>query len=104
MAVRFLTNVDKQAIDEQIDSLSKCSDSSIVISETPPEDTSALWVDTTDGTSDDLQNGNSNIELDTTLKKVGKAAEAAAVGTALAQISQAIGTVSGQCCNKRCAI
>ena len=53
MAVRFLTNVDKQAIDEQIDSLSKRPDSSIIVSETPPEDIKALWVDIMDKADDE---------------------------------------------------
>lgn len=83
MAVRFLTNVDKQAIDEQIDSLSKRPDSSIIVSETPPEDIKALWVDIMDKADDE-----STIELDATLKKAGAAAEAKATGEAIAELGE----------------
>ena len=92
MSVRFLTNIDKQLIDEQIDSLSKCADGSVVISEIPPENTNALWVDITDTSSDNQQNGtgggNYGIELDTTLTISGKAADAGAVGEKFSELNE----------------
>ena len=104
---------DAKAVGDVISSL---NNSGFVTQDTPPEDTSVLWVDTSDDSVDggeytitdedkaeiaemaaemvEVPESGGNVELDTTLTQSGKAADAKAVGDAVEKISNEINSIA----------
>lgn len=85
-----LTDADKQHIADLAAGLVKIpTGGGFIASDTPPEDTSVLWVDTSDNEGDEPPSGGS-VKLDTTLTASGKAADSKAVGDAISKLRNEI--------------